>query len=147
MATTLELRAAAERLTDGRNRLEDWQGPTGDCADMRAAIVLARAYIAANPADDGEPVTDEWLRSLGFSRHMQPAACCHLSIKTTTLTLTRWQDKAGDGPIRWSVSGQDYSDWLPHCLWPVTRGQVRRLCAAIGIPHAQPQPQATEGEK
>jgi hypothetical protein len=38
------LRAAAERLR-GRN-IADCQGPTGDDIDMRAAIMLAHAYLA-----------------------------------------------------------------------------------------------------
>ena len=52
---TDDLRAAAERLLDGRLKLEELQGPTGDESDLRAAIILARAYLAEHPTDD-----DEW---------------------------------------------------------------------------------------
>jgi hypothetical protein len=64
-----DLRAAAERLAD--YDLAVWQGPTGDCTDMRAAIKLARAYLAEHPADDAEAViwTDERCFELNALQH------------------------------------------------------------------------------
>lgn len=47
-----DLIAIAKRLAD--RDLADYQGPTGDDTDMRAGIVLARAYLAANAELEGE---------------------------------------------------------------------------------------------
>lgn len=49
---TEDLREAAERLAN--RDLACFQGPTGDDADMRAGIKLAKAFLANNPADSDE---------------------------------------------------------------------------------------------
>lgn len=128
----LELMAAANRLAD--EKLEDWQGTSGDCANMRAAIKLARWYRADHPADDGEAITVEWLKSVGFRRFMQPANGQSLSITVWPVVISRWVNKGGL-PVMWSVKkfADEPDDWLTQCLTPVTRGDVRRLCRALGV--------------
>jgi hypothetical protein len=106
-----ELRAAAERLLDPECGIGEGTGTNyvagGYAADD--AVALAKAYLAEHPADDAEPVTLEWTRSLGLD--------CR---------------RIYDGP-----------DWIPNIRgldgnWVIlprgaTRGQARRLLAALGI--------------
>lgn len=64
-ASDLDTRVAAERLA--AYDLADWQGPTGDEVDMRAAIKVARAWLAANPTTtptDAGRVSDEAIAEL-----------------------------------------------------------------------------------
>lgn len=72
-----ELKAAANRFAD--YDLADFQGPTGDCADIRAGIALSRyvlADLAAREAEEREralPIDAEWLRPLCRSVSVQEA--------------------------------------------------------------------------
>lgn len=58
-----KVKAAVERLGNYRKN-----PPTGsDPVEVNhARAILADAYLAEHPDDDGEPVTAEWLESLGF---------------------------------------------------------------------------------
>lgn len=49
MKDTPELRAAANRLAD--LDIREYQGPTGEDTDYRAAIMLAKAWIEEYPAE------------------------------------------------------------------------------------------------
>lgn len=72
-----ELKAAANRFAD--YDLADFQGPTGDCADIRAGIALSRyvlADLAAREAEEREralPIDEVWLRPLCRSVSTQEA--------------------------------------------------------------------------
>ena len=93
-----------------------------------AGLALADEYLAEHPADEDEAITDTWLREIGFSRFMQPAATNHLSIgdlDSTDNHLARWENP--DGPHLWAINQQ----WTHN--GPRTRGQLRTLCKAIGI--------------
>lgn len=92
--------------------------PAQRSADM--ALVVA-AYLAAHPADDGEPVTVEWLDAVGFvggkfyrDRVRGP--------------LLRGVSDAGDE--YWSIRSYP----IPNDAKPKTRGEVRRLLKALGVP-------------
>lgn len=67
-----ELKAAANRFAD--YDLADFQGPTGDCADIRAGIALSRyvlADLAARKAEAREralPIDEEWLEDQRYRR-------------------------------------------------------------------------------
>jgi hypothetical protein len=82
-----------------------------------SALAVACQYQADHPADDGEPVTGEWLRSLGIFSGCFGDRCCgwHNAKKCHTLNLKT---------DRGNVSGIDV----------FTRGDVRRLTAALGVP-------------
>ena len=71
-----------------------------------------------------QPVTEEWLRSVGFTRFMQPASENSLSLEK--LILRRYpREKA------WTVH-------VDGTNWPMkTRSDVLRLLAALGIPAPQ----------
>ena len=103
---TDELRAAGERLTRR-------------CETYRDLLLLARAYLASNPADSDTPVTREWLLGCGF---------------------TEAAEDAGDEPgwFRW----KGVSFHLPTCkvyLWDTgvnprkTRDEFRALFKGLGI--------------
>lgn len=125
----------------------------GDAPEWKRIQAVARAYLADHPADDVEPVTAEWLESLGFVD----------TDENTLLARNRWLsepdlisgqvgqelrfvavngDKNG-GVKDWSVEirtagktwGKGQAVFYPN----TTRGHVRRLCTALGIPLTQPE--------
>lgn len=114
---TNELREAVERLlNEGMGAIDRplWVAKT--------VMALAREYLAEHCVDDGEPVTDEWLLTTGWRR-------C-VVLKAITITLPH-----GGELVRWDhdgrVTGGIDSEW---CLpTPMTRGDVRRLCKALGV--------------
>ncbi len=132
--TTDELRAAAERLAD--LDLGMYQTPSDDDACIRAGVALGRAWLAEHPADDEEPITEDWLMSVGFKREMQPAASNHLTLRHLILS-----DDGADIPARIILTKWEYSDavrwslneaWIPS-FKPKTRGEVRHLLIALGL--------------
>lgn len=82
--------------------------------------VLARAYLAEHPVDDGMPVDEGWLRSLG-------AVETHwgLSLRGGHSDV---EFEYRDVPTVWRVNSQRYpADFLK------TRRDVRGLCKALRI--------------
>lgn len=77
-----------------------------------AGVMLAKAWLTEHPAEDGgESVTDEWLEVIGFNR----GGCLDvgywvIECQKLALRLNSYQVK--ENP---------------------TRGDVRRLCKALGI--------------
>lgn len=66
----MSVREAAERL----NRyLEDRVVTAADYEDCEGDIqCVATAYLAEHPADEGKPITDAWLREIGFADGNMP---------------------------------------------------------------------------
>lgn len=105
----------------GRDRMS-----TTDLRNLK----LAKGWLAEHPADDGEPVTADWLLSAGFVadeygqhvREVQIGYDCNV-VGLYTPNLVGWlvYDSLGSGENEVSIGG------LP------TRGHVRRMCAALGI--------------
>lgn len=133
--TTDELRAAAEEVANGEPTVDvhEYHGEeVGEIIVERlreewreAAVAVARACLADHPADDGEPVTREWVKSV---------------LPTRTLSIT-FTNPDGDemllGIIPVWTTNTEWKAWLdglPICRVP-TRGHVRRLLAALGIEH------------
>ncbi len=154
MATNEELRAAAERCEGYYLARKTPPGAASLPGEMRELLgkVLA-AYLAEHPADDDEPITEEWLRSVGWQGdrwrlgtatykeleselvnaksgdYSRTAICahCHDSFghpKTPELWLqTCGVNTIGDiGCLNFTMGSIK------------TRGAVRRLCAALGVP-------------
>lgn len=119
-----ELRATAERLLKWAEKHADDPAAMGK-PHVRALIhdcgKLARAYLAEHPADDGEPVTVEWLAECGFERNARYFTLPNYSGNLFDVVL--WADGFN---VRW--------DGHTNCK---TRGEVRRLCAALGIQLAE----------
>lgn len=130
-----KLRAAAGRLVDPR-----YAQIEAAIFDMRA---VGKAYLADHPADDAEPLTEDWLRAAGFCRPMQVAAgtlmvseACVSDDRVTRLPVVGVEfprRKAGAVPV-WRV--WVYGHPRDHNDCP-TRGHIRRLCAALGAPLAE----------
>lgn len=130
-------RAAAERLvghaaarTDGDDPYrpatphDPSQSYLFDHDQFRADIgVVGRAYLAEHPADDAEPVTAEWLASVGWG-------------VTVTRTVVAYEsgDLRVSGQLHdgvWHLFGRRVEgDCSLRCR---TRGDVRRLLAALGV--------------
>ena len=88
---------------------------------LRAEIAeqaLAELREQLVPADDNEPVTEEWLESVGFVPSMLD---WELRDEGTGYAIAMTGEHK-----RWDYMGR----WIKS---PETRGDVRRLCAALGI--------------
>ncbi len=99
---------------------------------LRSINDVAHAYLAEHPADDGDPVTEEWLRSIGWiTRYWEGALNSPLSQDNVyvsySLVGVSW---------KWclSMESEDDPDGL-HFTRDIlkNRGQVRRLLKALGI--------------
>lgn len=94
---------------------------------------LARHVLATHREDDAEPVTEEWLRSVGFRRcSLSNVPCYEISKwferdneRDVPLTLRYWDEK--------SVSLHQIYDEVRVADSMKTRGAVRRLCESLGI--------------
>jgi len=116
---TDELQRAAERLR-ACNYESDWDLDGASFQQISDWQALAKAYLAEHPADDGEAVTVEWLESIGWLEDQTgwPAIC----LRETS---------------EWGISWRGHGIWLTPMSVPLyrapTRGDVRRLCRALGI--------------
>ena len=110
-----ELRAAAERRRLCAETATVYPGMESD------ADVLADAYLAERPADDGEPVTVEQLRAEGWPIYDYP---CFWTSRTAS-GVGVMIDFRSDGRVLTKVGGLDWRT-------APTRGDVRRLLAALG---------------
>lgn len=151
-----DVKAAAERYRKHQQRLcEDehhkspyWL-PLTECWSERRledANVLANAHLTEHPADDDEPVTEEWLRSIGFKdwpednddKHLFSLFIraneeigweCRLAYQTNGFYAVRMCDVDVHLGVAESVELLDSRNKTVK----VTRGDVRRLCAALKI--------------
>lgn len=94
--------------------------PTRQMADWQT---LVAAYLADHPADDADPVTEGWLRTVGFQ---QAGPCLEVSSPSEAIRIALWFTAPGVVEF-WRLHGNK----LDH--QPSTRGHVRRLCSALGI--------------
>jgi hypothetical protein len=125
-ARTDKLRAMAEGLVIAHERTVAMLGAAESDGPMEAAVEVCRAWLADNPADSDLPVTEPWLKSLGF----YPSGDGPLWLdKDDGFTLSV---RLGCDNIRWlycgPVSAGGESVALPD---QPTRGHVRRLLAAL----------------
>lgn len=117
-----ELRAAAERLRrvgDGEAVAQAYRAyPSPHMQRYGDIVMLADAWIAEHPADDGDPVDEAWVKGLGFEQYEY--------VPYTWLKCGHLQYVPSRDPPFCIVGG-----------WPVirveTRGHVRRIAAALGI--------------
>lgn len=104
-------------------------------------ITVSEAYLAEHPADDGEPADREWLKSVGFDPEgeangdlfspysesiMIPGdnEYCRRLVYKHQLKFLVIDEDARDG------------DEIQRIALPMSRsrGELRRLCTALGIP-------------
>lgn len=127
-----ELRAVAERLDKDHatcdphlwNAHRQCQWCKQDRDDVEASM-LARAWLAER---DETPVDETWLRSVGF-------VTCYNDwwIQSPTHESIRVCYCFKSIPVQWAIVRDDYE--TPQFELPLlkTRGDVRRLCSALGI--------------
>lgn len=122
-----KLREYAQRILETVTKHEDTIGPgyTHDIDNSGWALAepyeLAAAYLAEHPADDGTEVTGEWLESVGFTYSEQGQY-----LYCRSLTCWRGCDD-GDWQFRFDMACLNRHQSFD------TRGDVRRLMAALGI--------------
>lgn len=128
-----EVRAAAERrrLQAAKDILAASKTPEGqedgafDSESMwqlfEDGIVLASAYLAEHPADDGEAWTTGWLEDVGFEHGAYCGGC--FQIRTE---FGQWLRVLTINSM-WRLSRNRLPDMA-------TRRDVRDLCRALGIP-------------
>lgn len=129
---TPELRAAAERLRRHRDRACDAESPYrhkeagyhNGAFDLFAitqdGAKLVDGYLADNPADDDLPISKEWLLSCGWIWFNPPTRLTGCSMIFGE-HLFKWGPEAG---FHIGVNGFNAVK---------TRGDVRRLCRALGV--------------
>lgn len=126
-----DLKAKCERVR--RWKAGDWLKdiyPQAKDRGMETALLeqdwrdVAVAYLAEHPADENEPVTEEWLRAVGFGDNGYNYAGCHLRLGGLEYATG---DTNGFSP--WFYCGVLITDGGLK-----TRGHVRRLCNCLGIP-------------
>jgi len=129
----LELRAAANRLAV--LDLGEWQGPEGDCADMRAGIMLARNWIAEHAADDDEAITKEWFVEQGayqlYDGDETLYVTCELGYDCNVLGVGSWNMQG------WCIHNSFHGekDAVAGIMDAIkTRGDLRKWCKLLNIP-------------
>lgn len=84
------------------------------------------AYLAEHPADDEEPITEEWLRLFASMEILGTKRLGYIVAQVGVLTI-EWCPVCGDlEPVL--CLEQRVLFWNPN------RGQLRRLLAALGYP-------------
>jgi hypothetical protein len=126
---TDELRAAAERVRRakaGEHPFAIYGEDDAQTQGWHDRKVLAEAWLAANPADDGEPVTEDWLRDQGWDSDGYDLPYWTLpAARRRGITIGVFTGKSRMSRL---VFGRE------PVAQPATRGDVRRLLAAIGVP-------------
>lgn len=117
---TNELRAAAERVIQQGDSSVYWHSPQA----ITDSEKLARAYLAEHPADGGEPITEEWLQSVGFEP--RKGSKFHFVYDAAPYMTIMWDYREDELMIGHAQTWKRLGDNR-------TRGDVRRLCRALGI--------------
>ncbi len=150
------LQAAANRLQkakDGKYDIDVLIQIYGDkeiddlfeCLDLDR-LKLADDWMEQHPADDAEPVTEEWLRSVGFSDELPPPIREEVYDGTMFL-IAKIPDKEYEGSDDgqyvlifddmsggiWTVSNGNCYGGSTIVRSTTTRQQVRQLLQALGV--------------
>lgn len=131
-----EVKAAAERKMNGIASSICHNDIYGCGDEDRCNRILADAYLATVRNDSELPVTEQWLRSVGFF----DGGTLTLRIEYLCDDLrTELCCMMGDDLNRWSI-GQNVGNRIYYVgIAPAkTRGHVRQLCTALGITLTEP---------
>ena len=120
------LRAIAQSLVDAHEQMEALLPSLAGCPEpmLDGALRVARAYLSEHPADDCEAIDEEWLRSVGMAHFRGEPDSSGLEISNGCTQISRGYRG------QWLVNGAELDD----LSWPKTRGDLRRLAAALGVP-------------
>jgi len=117
-----DITATIDKHPEGEGHTEEWESVDCGSEVYSAAVEMARHVLATVKPDDDEPVTADWLRPL----------CIEVSEYGSYWVLADLADHNRVTCIKWScgfhlkVGGVSVAD-------RATRGDVRRLCAALKI--------------
>ena len=119
-----ELRKAAEIITKDAAFIRTL--PKGMIE--QSALDLAEAYLAEHPADDDseQPITEEWLMSIGFTETGNNS----LRIENNGASVELEISRISKGTKWWGPYICDEYCW-PNNVG--TRGQLRQLLKALGV--------------
>lgn len=103
-------------------------GSTGYCCDC-----VVRAWLADHPADDGETITEAWLRSAGAEDFADDDGVYAFGFRIHDRAVLSVCADNGS----FSAVNRDEAECVVLCNSPEavlkTRSQVRRLCDALNI--------------
>lgn len=115
-----------------------------DCDEHgNAMLAVCEAYLAEHPADDDEPCTDDWLRSLGFSNESMNGLTLLIDGQGDPVELYLGHVAFADEPYAGYQASLVQSNSEDHVLvtgrifW--NRRDVRQLLAALGAKCTLPQ--------
>lgn len=91
-------------------------------------MALAAAYMAEHPEDEDEPITEEWLISLGFKHDREVAGVRHIRLENSVYGVDVSVTKFGCRTW-WHFRNGVSVDIID----PETKGEARRLLAALKI--------------
>jgi len=124
-----ELRAAANRVRARRQSSDDHDGGyPAALGRLQSAIdhaALADAYLAANPVDDGELLSESYIRSVIPT--LRPSIN-HIGELASDWGSVTWREDTSEGFQMWVNDGR-YYPWRE-----VTKRQFRALLTGLGIP-------------
>ena len=126
-----DLRAAdiSDELVEAVEDAVGYGNAAWDCVDPREIIAASVNAWSHASTDDEEPVSEEWLRSVGFADDYHASVLyCHA---TNDFRLRYTKVVCHQQDWTWSANGLG-------CANPKTRGDVRRLCKALGITLKEP---------
>ncbi len=130
------LREKAERLVDAKEHTDALfpmlGQPCGNAIDD--AVEVCKAYLLEHPQDDEEPVTEEWLVSVGAKKTGMGGKCAFwLDEKGRDRCMVVEIGKGSSVVLLILIDGEKGKQ--PFYLLPETktRGDVRRLCKALGV--------------
>jgi hypothetical protein len=121
MLTTEELRACAIQAQEALHETGDPHN-----GDDWATMQVVKAWLADHPADDDEPVTTEWLAAVGITEDEGRA--------NGDIYVCAWVGRWQHGRVEILIGKHWDQTYIPGGMTPQTRGEFRRLCAALGVP-------------
>lgn len=117
-------------IKESASRLRSGDYPTKDCETVILdAMALAHAYLTEHPADEDEPVTEEWLRTIAHPNPLSTRVygftifACGIQVKVVPHRIREFE-------FQIELCQDDQNIALGKAK---TRGQVRLLCRALGI--------------
>ena len=130
---TGQLKDAVGRLREMRRLSAECDGgyPATDEGRWQSQLdhlTLAEAYLAEHPADDDEAIRPSWLVDLP----------CTIRATKDVVWASPWSENSLDERVRivftgtWVIQGEGMT--VVRIPAQKTRGDVRRLCAALGVP-------------
>lgn len=131
--TTNELRETANRVRNVPPHIEICS------AVFRDIIGLANAWLAEHPEDDEQPVDEAWLRSVGFDGNLDP----DMKMTIRPPLFGRAFHYLRHTQVSF-IHGQWFANGMG-CEQCKTRGDVRRLCRALGIELKENESPNTKG--